>query len=189
MFTYDFLFGCSEISFSDDEGETWTTSTLNCGLQDHQNLFTGPPVTSPTVGYPNIVYTCSTQGGATIYSLAAQCLKSLDGGLTWSPTGAPRFRYRHAGGERPRGAGLLPRRDRARLRRAGRGGLHPEGSVRAAVARDKPRRGPHLGPRNRYRTLGCRRRPSASTSTKPASPPTLRATSITSGSRTTGSPT
>ena len=91
VFTYDFLFGCSEISFSDDEGKSWTTSTLNCGLQDHQNLFTGPPVTSPTVGYPNIVYTCSTQGGATIYSLAAQCLKSLDGGLTWSPTGAPAF--------------------------------------------------------------------------------------------------
>ena len=91
VFTYDFLFGCSEISFSDDEGKSWTTSTLNCGLQDHQNLFAGPPVTSPTVGYPNIVYTCSTQGGATIYSLAAQCLKSLDGGLTWSPTGAPAF--------------------------------------------------------------------------------------------------
>ena len=91
VFTYDFLFGCSEISFSDDEGETWTTTTLNCGLQDHQNLFAGPPVTSPTVGYANVVYTCSTQGGATIYSLAAQCLKSLDGGLTWAPTGEPAF--------------------------------------------------------------------------------------------------
>ncbi|MGH2754249.1 MAG: sialidase family protein [Actinomycetota bacterium] len=91
VFTYDFLFGCSEISYSDDKGETWTTTPLNCGLQDHQNLFTGPPVTSPTVGYPNIVYSCSTQAGATIYSLAAQCLKSLDGGTTWTPTGAPAF--------------------------------------------------------------------------------------------------
>ena len=91
VFTYDFLFGCSEISFSDDKGESWTTTPLDCGLQDHQNLFAGPPVSSPTIGYPNIVYTCSTQAGATIYSLAAQCLKSLDGGLTWTPTGAPAF--------------------------------------------------------------------------------------------------
>jgi hypothetical protein len=58
---------------------------------DHQNLFAGPPVMSPTTGYPNIVYTCSTQAGATIYSVAAMCLKSLDGGLSWAPTGEPAF--------------------------------------------------------------------------------------------------
>ena len=91
VFTYDFLFGCSEISYSDDEGKTWTTTPLNCGLQDHQNLFTGPPAISPTVGYENVVYTCSNQAGATIYSVAAQCLKSLDGGISWAPTGAPAF--------------------------------------------------------------------------------------------------
>ena len=88
VFTYDFAFGCSEISFSDDLGETWTTTVLNCGLMDHQNLFAGPPTMSPTVGYPNVVYTCSTQFGATVYSIAAQCLKSLDGGLTFVPTGS-----------------------------------------------------------------------------------------------------
>ena len=88
IFTYDFLFGCSEISFSDDGGESWTTTVLNCSLMDHQNLFAGPPVHSPTVGYENVVYTCSTQFGATIYSVAAECLKSLDGGLTWAPTGS-----------------------------------------------------------------------------------------------------
>ncbi|MGH2809160.1 MAG: sialidase family protein [Actinomycetota bacterium] len=91
VFTYDFFFGCSELSWTDDEGETWTTTLLNCGLQDHQNLFTGPPVTSPTVGYPNIVYSCSNQAGVTIYEVAAQCLKSLDGGLTWVPTGEPAY--------------------------------------------------------------------------------------------------
>jgi photosystem II stability/assembly factor-like uncharacterized protein len=91
VFTYDFLFGCSEISFTDDLGKTWTTTVLNCGEMDHQNLFAGPPVTSPTVGYPNVVYTCSTQAGATIYSVATQCLKSLDGGLSWVPTGTPPF--------------------------------------------------------------------------------------------------
>ncbi|MDP9067741.1 MAG: glycoside hydrolase [Actinomycetota bacterium] len=92
VFTYDFYFGCSEISFSDDRGKTWTTTVLNCGLMDHQNLFAGPPVVSPTVGYPNVVYTCSTQFGVTIYSVAAQCLKSLDGGITWLPTGTLPYR-------------------------------------------------------------------------------------------------
>ena len=91
VFTYDFIFGCSELSWSDDDGKTWTTSVLNCGLQDHQNLFTGPPVISPTVGYPNVVYSCSNQAGATIYAVAAQCLKSLDGGISWIPTGEPAF--------------------------------------------------------------------------------------------------
>lgn len=91
VFTYDFLFGCSELSWSDDDGKTWTTSPLNCGLQDHQNLFTGPPVFSPTPVYPNVVYACSNQAGVTIYEVAAQCLKSLDGGITWAPTGAPAY--------------------------------------------------------------------------------------------------
>ena len=91
VFTFDFFFGCSELSWSDDAGESWTTSILQCGEQDHQTLFGGPPVTSPTVGYKNIVYACSTQAGATIYSVAAQCSKSLDGGLSWAFTGSPAF--------------------------------------------------------------------------------------------------
>jgi hypothetical protein len=91
VFTYDFFFGCSEISFSDDQGESWITTPFNCGLQDHQNLFAGPPALSTPVGYENVVYSCSTQLGATIYSIATQCLKSLDGGLTWTPTGTPPY--------------------------------------------------------------------------------------------------
>ncbi|MFN2525516.1 MAG: sialidase family protein [Actinomycetota bacterium] len=91
VFTYDFFFGCSELSFSDDLGDSWTTTLLNCGLMDHQNLFAGPPVNSPTVGYPNMVYSCSTQGGATIYSVTTECLKSLDGGLSWVLTGSPPY--------------------------------------------------------------------------------------------------
>ncbi|MDQ3957124.1 MAG: hypothetical protein M3273_02255, partial [Actinomycetota bacterium] len=91
VFTFDFFFGCSLLSFTDDGGETWTTTLGGCGLQDHQNLFTAPPVVSPTVGYDNVVYACSTQGGATIYSVATQCEKSLDGGVTFVPTGAPPY--------------------------------------------------------------------------------------------------
>lgn len=91
VFTYDFLFGCSEISFTDDLGKSWSTTTLNCGEMDHQNLFSAVPVSSPTVGYDKVVYTCSTQAGATIYSVTTMCLKSLDGGMSWTPTGSPPF--------------------------------------------------------------------------------------------------
>jgi hypothetical protein len=78
---------CSYLSFSDDEGETWTTNPLACGqpVNDHQALFSGPPVTSPTVGYPNIVYYCWND------VITTSCSKSLDGGITWARTGAPPF--------------------------------------------------------------------------------------------------
>ncbi|MEA2477605.1 MAG: hypothetical protein QOC87_1804 [Actinomycetota bacterium] len=93
VFTLDFLFGCSELSFTDDLAKSWTTSPLQCGEQDHQTLFAGPPPKSSTapVGYPDVVYVCSSQAGATIYSVAAQCEKSLDGGVSFAPTGEPAY--------------------------------------------------------------------------------------------------
>lgn len=91
-FTADLTaFACTSVSHSDDVGESWTSSEA-CGLSDHQNLFAGPPVVSPTVGYPNIVYMCAVDAGVQTYSSAAtSCLKSLDGGLTWVRTGAPAY--------------------------------------------------------------------------------------------------
>lgn len=83
---------CSILSFSDDLGQTWTNSLSGCFLTDHQTLFTGPPVTSTTRGYPNILYRCAINlvalDGA---STASTCVKSLDGGLTNVPTGEPMF--------------------------------------------------------------------------------------------------
>jgi hypothetical protein len=83
---------CSVLSFSDDLGQTWTNSIGGCVVTDHQTLFAGPPVTSTTVGYPNILYRCAINlvalDGA---STASSCAKSLDGGLTNVPTGAPLF--------------------------------------------------------------------------------------------------
>jgi hypothetical protein len=92
VFTADLqLLACSTVSHSDDKGTTWTTSEA-CGLSDHQNVFTGPPVTSTTRGYPNIVYYCAIDGGAlAAYGTATSCLKSLDGGLTWTRTGTPAY--------------------------------------------------------------------------------------------------
>lgn len=91
VFMTDFAGPCSPVSFTDDQGETWTTGAA-CGLADHQNLFAGPPALSPTVGYPNAVYYCAIDGGALQeLSSATGCLKSLDGGRTFARTGSPPF--------------------------------------------------------------------------------------------------
>ena len=89
-FTADLTFPCTTVSHTDDVGQSWRTSQA-CGLVDHQNLSAGPPVASPTVGYPNIVYMCAIDMGDADASFALSCLKSLDGGITWIRTGAPAF--------------------------------------------------------------------------------------------------
>ncbi len=91
VFTADYLLPCSEISFSDDAGQSWTTTIMGCDVVDHQSIFSGPPVSSPTVGYPNIVYYCSADVGLASNTAQSSCLKSLNGGLTFVRTGEPAF--------------------------------------------------------------------------------------------------
>lgn len=91
VFMTDFIGPCTPVSFTDDEGGSWTTGSA-CGLTDHQNLFTGPPSISQTVGYPNVVYYCAIDGGALQeLSTATGCLKSLDGGRAFVRTGSPPY--------------------------------------------------------------------------------------------------
>ncbi len=87
IFNIDLTVACSLLSFTDDRGETWTTNPLACGrpVNDHQTLFGGPPATSTTVGYPNVLYYCWNDVAS------ASCSKSIDGGLAWRPTGSPAF--------------------------------------------------------------------------------------------------
>jgi hypothetical protein len=89
-FTVNYQIGtCSTISWTDDGGKTWADGNpVGCGLGDHQNLFAGPPRTSEPAGYPNVVYYCAI-GGFTFASAAAGCQRSLDGGQTFHPVGAP----------------------------------------------------------------------------------------------------
>ena len=100
-FTADLTWPCLTVSHTDDVGESWMTSEV-CGVTDHQNMFAGPPVSSPTVGYPNIVYMCAMDGGAgSPSSTTTSCVKSLDGGVVWTRTGAPAYPSgdpRHEGG-------------------------------------------------------------------------------------------
>ena len=87
VFNIDLTVACSLMSFTDDEGETWTTNPLACGrpVNDHQTLFGGPPATSTPVGYPSVLYYCWNDVAS------SSCSKSIDGGLTFSPTGSPSF--------------------------------------------------------------------------------------------------
>lgn len=87
VFTIDLTVACSYLSFSDDQGESWITNPLACGkpINDHQTLFAGPPVTSDPVGYDKIVYYCFNDFAS------SSCSKSLDGGITFIPTGEPAF--------------------------------------------------------------------------------------------------
>ncbi|HJP66018.1 MAG TPA: sialidase family protein [Actinomycetota bacterium] len=78
----------SDLSWSDDDGATWSHSFIGCPLFDDQKLFAGPPRTSHPVGYPNVVYYCAafpvvTQGPG------VGCMRSLDGGRTFSFRGFP----------------------------------------------------------------------------------------------------
>ena len=87
IFSIDLTVACSYMSFSDDGGDSWVTNPLACGrpVNDHQTLFTGPPATSSTIGYPNVLYYCWNDIGS------SSCSKSIDGGLTFAPTGSPAY--------------------------------------------------------------------------------------------------
>lgn len=91
VFMADFMPACTDLSFTDDGGDSWTNAPSPCGLGDHQSMFTGPPVTSQTRGYENVVYYCAIDGFITA-SAASGCIKSLDGGLTFLRTGNAPFR-------------------------------------------------------------------------------------------------
>jgi len=94
LFTTDIVGpgSCSPFSGRDVREGGWETSVV-CGLSDHQNVFTGPPVSSETNDYPNVVYYCAISEGALAgqTSKAAACAKSLDGGVSFVRTGEPAY--------------------------------------------------------------------------------------------------
>jgi hypothetical protein len=59
-------------------------------------LFGGPPATSdPVTDYPNLVYYCWNDVAT------SSCSKSLDGGITFAPTGSPAFHPADDSGDEP----------------------------------------------------------------------------------------
>lgn len=81
-------------SWTDNGGDSWTTGYAGGFQFDHVTVFTGPPVSGPTLGYPNVVYRCSISGGALAGASALiVCQRSRDGGLTWLPHGEPAYTF------------------------------------------------------------------------------------------------
>jgi hypothetical protein len=83
MFHMSPILTCSIMSWSDDEGETWTANPKGCSptvIWDHQTIVAAKPRGVDTFGYPNVLHQCVNA----IY--AAMCATSLDGGLTWGPS-------------------------------------------------------------------------------------------------------
>ena len=92
-FTVNFLANglpnCSTISSTDDGGDSWTSSPVACSGADGESIGVGPPVTSQTVGYPHLVYYCTGITPASSQPATSPiCSKSMDGGITFLPTGA-----------------------------------------------------------------------------------------------------
>ena len=120
IFTMDWVSGtyCSEISYSDTHGDSWQSTTIGCAGSDREHLFTGPARVSPTPIYPNVVYFCAQSIPSAI------CSKSLDGGRTFSPTGAAPF----AEITRILDCGRIP----------GHGVVAPDGTIYIPTACEKP---------------------------------------------------
>lgn len=115
---------CKSLSITDEAGTSWNHTLAGCTQTDHQSVFTGPPTTSTTTGYPNVVYRCAANlvGFGPEFGHATTCQRSLDGGLTWLPSGEPAFVSdpRHEGqGQLPAHCGPLP----------GHGTTGPDGTV------------------------------------------------------------
>lgn len=89
IFNDDLLVGCSYLTWSDDEGKTWTKGNpLACEspVDDHQTLVAGNPIAGivPT-SYPRIVYYCVNKVAD------VSCARSIDGGNTFRITGNPAY--------------------------------------------------------------------------------------------------
>lgn len=88
VFNIELYAGCSYLLFTDDEGETWTRNPVACGnpVNDHHTLTAGPPPAGVlTLGYPEVVYYCFNRVAD------SSCGRSIDGGVTFLPSGAPAY--------------------------------------------------------------------------------------------------
>ena len=89
VFSDDLLVGCSLLQWSDDQGKTWShgnPEACDAPVDDHQTIVAGHPTAGvTTLGYPNVLYYCVNKVAD------VQCARSLDGGTTFSPAGAPAF--------------------------------------------------------------------------------------------------
>lgn len=86
-------FNCASVSYSDDNGATWSQGVAGCGVFDHVGWASGPPAVSDP-SYPVVLQRCAISYGLTYTaSLGTACQRSLDGGVTWDLPGDPPFLF------------------------------------------------------------------------------------------------
>ncbi len=90
VFNIDLTLAGSYLSYSDDQGKTWTygAAISGFGANDHQTLFTGAlplGLVSTDPAFPKAVYYCVNQIDG------SWCARSLDGGKTFQNTGTPAY--------------------------------------------------------------------------------------------------
>lgn len=79
-----------DLSWSADEGATWTTSLIAPDVRDWIKFYAGPPVTSVPSGYPRVLYASAPSPISTpdtvIYPAPSYqaVYKSLNGGVSWT---------------------------------------------------------------------------------------------------------
>lgn len=82
-----------DMSWSDDQGDTWNHVVVAPDAFDWLKVYAGPPVSSRTEDYPNVVYISaptptSTRSWPLLFPKAQQVYRSFDGGRTWSKAGS-----------------------------------------------------------------------------------------------------
>ena len=80
------------LTWSDDQGDTWHHVKLEIEALDWLKVYAGPPARSETSDYPNIVYMSaptpiSTRCWPGLFPKLQQVWRSLDGGNTWENAG------------------------------------------------------------------------------------------------------
>jgi hypothetical protein len=88
FFTFDLLGACNWLSYSDNKGDTWIHNPLACGdiPVDHQTIVAAKPRVLPKHPlYPNFLYYCTNR------LIESACGRSMDGGITWQPSGQPAY--------------------------------------------------------------------------------------------------
>lgn len=88
FFTFDLTGACNWLSFSDDKGQTWIHNPVACGdvPVDHQTIVAAKPRSLPQHPlYKNFLYYCTNR------LIESACGRSIDGGITWAPSGQPAF--------------------------------------------------------------------------------------------------
>ncbi|HMJ14125.1 MAG TPA: sialidase family protein, partial [Polyangiaceae bacterium] len=85
-----------DMTRTSDNWKTYTYSNVALETSDWLKMYAGPPVTSQTQGYPNVIYISAPSPISTILGEYQAVYKSLDGGASWQQVGGKQLSLRIA---------------------------------------------------------------------------------------------